>query len=46
MKKQLVAPVSEPIIVNGQVSQAWLFFFVELANAVNQIQTKLNQDQS
>lgn len=37
MMKTLIAPISEPIMVNGQVSQAWLIFFNELASAVNQI---------
>ena len=35
MKKLLVAPVSEPFMVNGQVSQAWLIFFSDLAEAIN-----------
>ncbi|HAA07682.1 MAG TPA: TetR family transcriptional regulator [Acinetobacter schindleri] len=35
--KKLQPPVNEPIIVNGQMSQVWLLFFVDLANAINKL---------
>ena len=43
MMKTLIAPISEPIIQNGQVSQAWLVFFNVLANAIDQIHREKEQ---
>lgn len=39
--KKLEPPINQPIIVNGQISQVWLLFFQDLANAIN----KLNEPQ-
>lgn len=35
--KKLQPPIGEPMIANGQISQVWLIFFSDLADAINKL---------
>lgn len=35
--KKLEPPINQPIMINGQISQVWLLFFVDLATAINKL---------